>query len=696
MNVNGKTKQALRASVMTLALVAGFDAHARGLLPDRPSVEIRLEALQHLRATAQPQAARPSRPIMIAPHNRTRLRQAPARPPIIHAEAAPEPTQESPASTVKPSFVPQSSHKVKPPAPPKKITAKPNTKALIKKATPEKQPKKEITPPKPVAIEPATPAPVKQPVKQIVEPSLPTPISLPKPIIPVVVAPAIPEPTPIPEPIQEPIQEPTPQPPVVESVDSSLATPPEEPEHKEITLPEPTELPQEPISDELPAMPEDALPEPELDDVDFEEFEQEQEEVVPLVEEEPIEEQPAIVAPTPKEKPPLTTDESEATAKEQAATPAKEPEQSPAPQGAEVDELDALMKDMTDPANETPESTAIEPALDDEPLIDEVPASNDATLAPLEPATESPKKEGMFPNIRRAFTSFFSDDEKEVAAPASEVPPPANEPPTSEIPTSEVPAPMEGEPEDPMMAAPVEEELESTNIDAMLAAEPEKTDPKKPAEQPKEDDLPNLPAFEQGSELETGLPPLPEFEEQQNSASLDAMDNADADLPPLPFGEADEPIAVPTESVDSEELPALDAPSDTQANKEPAIEIASKTDALELPSEKELSLDASSEPVRLSIQFAQTETEVPLSFQQKLIDLSQDLIANPNLKIKVVAYASANEDQKSVANRIALARSIAVRGFLIDLGINNDRISVLALGNDRSGNNPERADIIVE
>lgn len=676
MNVNGKTKQALRASVMTLALVAGFDAHARGLLPDRPSVEIRLEALQHLRATAQPQAARPSRPIMMAPHNRTRLRQTPARPPIIHAEAAPEPTQASPASPVKPSFVPQSNHKVKPPAPPKKVTAKPNTKALIKKAAPEekprivsKEPKKEIAPPKPIALEPATPAPIKQPVKQIAEPSLPIPITLPKPIIPVVVAP-----TPIPEPIQEP-------------------TLPKEQEHKEMSLPEPTELLEETNSDELPAVPEDALPEPELNDIDFEDFEQGQEEVVPLVEEEQKEEQPAIVTPTPKEKPSLKVDEAEVTTKEQATTPAKEPVERPTPvasEDAEVDELDALMEDITDPANEAIQSTDAEPTLDNDPLIDEVPASDEATLAPLEPATESPKKEGMFPNIRRAFTSFFSDEEKGVAAPAPEITPPTNEPPTSEP-----PAPMEAELEDPMMAAPVEEELESTNIDAMLTAEPEKTDPKQPVEQPKEDDLPNLPKFEKGAELETGLPPLPEFEDQQSPASPDAMDNADADLPPLPFGEADEPIAVPTESVDSEELPALDAPSDTQTN-EPAIEIASKADSLELPSEKELSLDASSEPVRLSIKFAQTETEVPLSFQQKLIDLSQDLIADPNLKIKVVAYASATEDQKSVANRIALARSIAVRGFLIDLGINNDRISVLALGNDRSGNDPERADIIVE
>ncbi len=114
-----------------------------------------------------------------------------------------------------------------------------------------------------------------------------------------------------------------------------------------------------------------------------------------------------------------------------------------------------------------------------------------------------------------------------------------------------------------------------------------------------------------------------------------------------------------------------------------------------LPPLEELQVGVASKDVSLSVLFSQSETEVPLAYQQPLINLSKELIANAESTIKVVAYASASEDQRSIARRISLARALAVRAFLIDLGVDNVRISVQALGNEIIEGPSERADVIV-
>jgi outer membrane protein OmpA-like peptidoglycan-associated protein len=98
----------------------------------------------------------------------------------------------------------------------------------------------------------------------------------------------------------------------------------------------------------------------------------------------------------------------------------------------------------------------------------------------------------------------------------------------------------------------------------------------------------------------------------------------------------------------------------------------------------------------MSVLFSQAETDVPLSAQEDLRKLAQKLVAKEDLGVRVVAYASGPEEQKSLARRVSLSRALAVRAFLIDLGVDNLRINVQAMGNDIPSGEPERADIFIE
>jgi outer membrane protein OmpA-like peptidoglycan-associated protein len=188
--------------------------------------------------------------------------------------------------------------------------------------------------------------------------------------------------------------------------------------------------------------------------------------------------------------------------------------------------------------------------------------------------------------------------------------------------------------------------------------------------------LPQLPEFNNEksvAEKEPDLPALPSFDTTTKNTDKVTKEEPSEALPPLPFGNKE--TKIDEKITPQQELAALPE---------------------ELPPLQD-TVDAPSKPqdVSLSVIFSQSETEVPLSFQQPLINLSKELIANPNSTLRVIAYASGTEDQKSLSRRISLARALAVRAFLIDLGVDNVRISVQALGKD-AGNGPsERADVIV-
>jgi outer membrane protein OmpA-like peptidoglycan-associated protein len=95
----------------------------------------------------------------------------------------------------------------------------------------------------------------------------------------------------------------------------------------------------------------------------------------------------------------------------------------------------------------------------------------------------------------------------------------------------------------------------------------------------------------------------------------------------------------------------------------------------------------------MTIDFSASENDIPLSSQPQLKALADRLKKEEARGVTVVAYASGSDDMSSMAKRVSLSRALAVRAFLIDLGIENLRINVQARGNE--GGDSERTDIFI-
>jgi outer membrane protein OmpA-like peptidoglycan-associated protein len=262
-----------------------------------------------------------------------------------------------------------------------------------------------------------------------------------------------------------------------------------------------------------------------------------------------------------------------------------------------------------------------------------------------EPAIQSPpskpeEKSGLFPNLSSGFASFLGGEPKTPAAPPAAQPEVKSETKIEQKSTDELP----NLPQFNDAKPPVDEPLPELNFD-------------------KEDEI----ASHQTQEL----PALPEFGNDRQIK----IDNTP--LPTLPFGENK---SIENKSIENKSV-------ENQAAKIMGENPPTKTAAAE---EKAVKNDNA-----LTIAFSQSETEVPLAAQKQLILLAKQLSSDATSNIQIVAYASGSEDQASVARRVSLARALAVRAFLIDLGIDNTRISPKAMGNKIPSGSPERADIII-
>ena len=74
--------------------------------------------------------------------------------------------------------------------------------------------------------------------------------------------------------------------------------------------------------------------------------------------------------------------------------------------------------------------------------------------------------------------------------------------------------------------------------------------------------------------------------------------------------------------------------------------------------------------------------------------LAQKMTDDPFMRVQVLAYAAGDQDTASVARRVSLGRALAVRGYLVDKGIDLDRMDVRALGNSALEQPADRVDII--
>ena len=125
------------------------------------------------------------------------------------------------------------------------------------------------------------------------------------------------------------------------------------------------------------------------------------------------------------------------------------------------------------------------------------------------------------------------------------------------------------------------------------------------------------------------------------------------------------------------------------------FEVAALPKKPELPKTSSSSGGSSNNKSKYVIEFAVSETDVPISSQPTLKEIANKLISDKDKDATVIAYASGGKDASTIAKRVSLARALSVRAFLIDLGVENIRIIVQAKGNKVTSGSPERADIII-
>jgi len=96
----------------------------------------------------------------------------------------------------------------------------------------------------------------------------------------------------------------------------------------------------------------------------------------------------------------------------------------------------------------------------------------------------------------------------------------------------------------------------------------------------------------------------------------------------------------------------------------------------------------------VTIAFPVGSAAVPDSAKGGLDGLAQQMAGNENLRLQLLAYASGSSDDSSKARRISLSRALAVRSYLIKLGVRSTRMDVRALGNNVKGDPADRVDVI--
>jgi outer membrane protein OmpA-like peptidoglycan-associated protein len=92
------------------------------------------------------------------------------------------------------------------------------------------------------------------------------------------------------------------------------------------------------------------------------------------------------------------------------------------------------------------------------------------------------------------------------------------------------------------------------------------------------------------------------------------------------------------------------------------------------------------------VTFESNSPSLSADARNSLDRLAADLLANPERRATLKAYSagSAGPDTR----RLALARGLAVRAYLIDKGVPRERLDVQALGASADGGPADRVDAV--
>ena len=88
------------------------------------------------------------------------------------------------------------------------------------------------------------------------------------------------------------------------------------------------------------------------------------------------------------------------------------------------------------------------------------------------------------------------------------------------------------------------------------------------------------------------------------------------------------------------------------------------------------------------VDFAAGTADLTPGARTELDALAKRLVADENMRVQLVAYATGGADEANQARRLSLSRALNVRAYLIDHGVRNTRMDVRALGNRAEGSKP--------
>ena len=98
---------------------------------------------------------------------------------------------------------------------------------------------------------------------------------------------------------------------------------------------------------------------------------------------------------------------------------------------------------------------------------------------------------------------------------------------------------------------------------------------------------------------------------------------------------------------------------------------------------------------QVRIVFPSESDEVPPASEAALKELAAMMMADPTLRLEILAYASGGDEaQANRARRLSLSRALAVRSFLIDQDIRSTRMDVRAEGSNTEVEPADRVDIV--
>jgi outer membrane protein OmpA-like peptidoglycan-associated protein len=100
-------------------------------------------------------------------------------------------------------------------------------------------------------------------------------------------------------------------------------------------------------------------------------------------------------------------------------------------------------------------------------------------------------------------------------------------------------------------------------------------------------------------------------------------------------------------------------------------------------------------PDSVSISFAPQATELSASGETALAPIVERMNADEDVRVRLMAFASSNDESPSSVRRLSLNRAIAVREYLMDQGVQSTRIEVRALGDQSEGGDPDRVDAVL-